>query len=111
MQTLASVALFPVVLSLIVGVVIPHLVDLVTHSTAPWWFKSMLATALSVLTGILTTTAWPGLHDWKVYLVNVVLAFMAAFTSQRAGLSVPVRDATANFGVYKTSGIPKAHVS
>lgn len=109
--TLASVELFPLVLAMIVGVFIPHIVEFVSHSTAPWWVKSLLATALAVLTGVLTTTEWQGWDNWKVYVFNVLAAFVVAFTSQKAGLAVPVRNATGNIGLFRQSAAPPAHYS
>lgn len=100
-MTLASVDLFPVALSLLIGFVIPHIVDLVTHSTAPQWMKSGLAVALAALTGALTTVTWQGWNDWKVYVLNIFMVFMSAFTSHTAGTSEFVQNATGDFGVGK----------
>jgi small basic protein len=102
-MTLASVDLFPVALSLLIGVIIPHIVDLVTHSTAPPWLKSALAVSLATLTGALTTVTWQGWDDWKVYVLNIFMAFVAAFTSHTAGASEFVQRATGDFGIGKRS--------
>lgn len=105
-MTLASVDLFPLALSVLVGVVIPHIVDLVTHSTAPQWVKSGLAVVLAALTGALTTVTWQGWDDWKVYVLNIFMAFVAAFTSHTAGASEFVQQATGDFGVGKRYPAP-----
>lgn len=102
-MTLASVALFPLVLSLLVGVIIPHIVDLLTHSTAPRWMKSGLAIVLSALTGALTTVTWQGWDDWKVYVFNIFIATVSAFTSHTAGTSEVVQRQTGDFGIGKRS--------
>ena len=100
-MTLAAVQLAPLVVSLLVGVVIPHLVDLVTHSTAPDRLKSFLAFGLAAATGALTTiVADPG-QDWKVYVLNVIAAFLTAFASHTAGASEFVQRATGDVGIGK----------
>lgn len=110
-MTLASVDLFPLALSLMVGFIIPHIVDLVTHSTAPVWMKSGLAVVLAGLTGALTTVTWQGWDDWKVYVLNIFAAFMSAITSHTAGMSEIVQKETGDFGVGKQRELPYVPLS
>lgn len=100
-MTLASVDLAPVAVSLLVGVVIPHIVDLVTHSSAAPSLKSFLAVVFASLTGALSTVVWQGVDDWRIYLINIFVAFVTAFTSHTAGASEFVEKATGNFGIGK----------
>lgn len=108
MQTLSLVELVPLLVSLVCGVAIPSVVDLVTHSTAPWWLKSGFATVLSALAGALTTVAWQPDVNWKVYVFNVFAAFLATFTSHHAGSSQVVQDVTGSFGVGKRASLAVA---
>lgn len=105
-MTLSVVALAPMVASLIAGMVIPSIVDFVTHSSAPWWMKSVTATGLSALAGVLTTVTWSPSQDWKIYILNIFTAFVATFASHQAGSSQVVESATAGFGLFKQSSVP-----
>lgn len=104
-MTLASVDLLPLILSVLVGVIIPHVVDLITHSSAPQGLKSLLAVVFSALTGALTTVSWQDGGDWKVYVLNIFMAFVAALTSHTAGASEFVQKATGDFGVGKHAAV------
>lgn len=99
--TLAAVGLLPFVVSLIAGVAIPNVVDFVTHSTAPWWVKSAIATVLSALAGAISTTVWQAGSDWKIYVLNIFAAFIATFAAHSAGASQLVQDVTGSFGLFK----------
>jgi hypothetical protein len=107
--TLAAVDLLPFVVSLIAGVAIPNVVDFVTHSTAPWWVKSAVATVLSAFAGAITTTVWQAGSDWKIYVLNIFAAFIATFAAHSAGASQLVQDVTGSFGLFKTN--PRTDVS
>ena len=103
MQTLSLVALVPLLASMIAGVIIPSIVDLVTHSTAPWWLKSALATALAAIAGAVSTTVWQPDAGVKVYVFNILTAFVLTFTSHQAGSSEIVEGLTGSYGLGKQS--------
>lgn len=113
MQTLALVSLVPLLVSMVAGVVIPSIVDLVTHSTAPWWLKSTIATVLAAIAGAVSTTVWQPDAGIKVYLFNVLSAFVLTFTSHQAGSSEVVESLTGSFGIGKQSprALPAGAVS
>lgn len=98
-MTLAAVDLAPLVVSFLVGVIIPHIVDFITHSSAAPGLKSFIAVVLAALTGALSTVAWQGLDDWRIYVVNIFAAFLSAFASHTAGASNFVQKATGDFGI------------
>jgi hypothetical protein len=106
---LDAINIAPLLASLIAGVIIPSVVDFVTHSTAPWWAKSGVATGLAALAGAISTTVWSNSLDWKVYVLSIFMAFLATFTSHSAGSSQVVQNATGDFGLFKQS--PRTDVS
>jgi hypothetical protein len=106
---LDAINIAPLLASLIAGVIIPSVVDFVTHSTAPWWAKSGIATGLAALAGAISTTVWSSSLDWKVYVLSIFMAFLATFTSHSAGSSQAVQNATGDFGLFKQS--PRTDVS
>jgi len=87
--------------ALLAGVLVPFIVDIVTHSRAPQPLKAFLATALAALAGILATTTYTDGADWKVYLRDVFVAWVAAMITHRTRVTDPVQRATANVGIGK----------
>jgi hypothetical protein len=105
-NTLAAIDIGPTIISLLVGMIIPHIVDLVTHSSAPKWMKSWLAVVCAAITGALTTVTWQGWDDWRVFVFNIFIATVSAFTSHTAGASEFVQRSTADFGIGKRHAPP-----
>lgn len=92
-------ATLPIVVSLLSGIVIPMITDLVTKWDAPSAIKSLIASALSALAGALTTVAWDPNAGWSGYLIAVLLAFASTFAAHHAGVSKSIKRATPNIGI------------
>lgn len=73
---LTDASLLSLVVSIIVGYGIPFLRDLVLAADAPDKVKSVAATVMSTLGGVLPSVAWNG--DVGNYIVNVLMALVAA---------------------------------
>lgn len=73
---LTDASLFSLVISIIVGYGVPFLRDLVLAVDAPDSVKSVAATVLAALGGVLPTIAYSG--NVGNYVVNVLMALVAA---------------------------------
>lgn len=90
-------------IALLAGAGVPFAVDLLTKSRAPRALKSFLAAALATLAGVLATNVYLDGADWKVYLRNVVTAWVVALATHYSGITQPVQDATADVGIGGTA--------
>lgn len=84
--------------SLLVGVGIPFLVDLVTKSNANPKFKAALATALAALASALSTVLWDPSAGWGGYVYNLFYAFGTTFLVHYTGATDVVQRKTAHKG-------------
>lgn len=73
---LTDASLLSLVVSIIVGYAVPYVRDLVLAADAPDQIKSVAATVLAALGGVLPTVAWEG-HIGN-YVINVLMALVAA---------------------------------
>lgn len=73
-----DVELTALVVSGIVGLLIPWLTELVTHSAARTEVKSLVTAALSALDGALVTVVVDPGADWKAYLAAIFTAWVAS---------------------------------
>lgn len=89
----------PLAVSLLCGVVIPSVTDLVTAWEAPDALKAWIAAGLSALAGALATVTWAPGASWTEYLFAVFTAFVTTFAAHHAGTSKPVKRATARIGI------------
>lgn len=75
------------IITALVGLIIPALVALVTKETLPAWAKSLLLLLLSTAAGILAgVTGSPpqSWTEWKTVLVAILVTFVSAAASQFA---------------------------
>lgn len=98
-------------LTFLVGLVIPALVALVTKENLPQWAKTLILTLLSVVAGTLAglvSTPPSTWAQWKLVLVSIAVAFVGAATSghlwQPALASIA--RATRAFGIGKKASTP-----
>lgn len=77
-------------LNVLVGFVLPMLVAVVTHRLAADWLKSVVLTALTVLSSLLTTVTVASFH-WKDFATAFVLQFGTAVAG--------------HFGLLKPTGV------
>ena len=69
-----------------VGLVVPWLTELATHSTAPAWLKSVVAAALAALAGAVTTVAVDPGGTVLDYLAAIGAAWLTSGRAYLAGL-------------------------
>lgn len=83
----------PLVLSILVGSVLPLLVNLVTKDVASSALKAVLLAGLAAVTGVLTplTQAGANHYDWRNIVVSVGLAWVTAVAT--------------HFGFYKPTNV------
>jgi hypothetical protein len=91
----------PVVVSLIAGITLPNLVDLVTHSSALRWMRVSVMCVGAVIIGFVSVMLLSSYDSIEFYLLNMILAFIAAMSSYQAGLSHITKMASSNFGLFK----------
>ncbi|MGH3502700.1 MAG: hypothetical protein ACRDQA_17675 [Nocardioidaceae bacterium] len=91
----------PVAVSLLSGVAIPMVTDLVTHWSAPDAMKAWIAAVLSALAGALSIATWDPSAGWPGYIAAVGAAFAVAFSAHHAGVSKPIKRATGSVGFGK----------
>lgn len=87
--------------SLLIGIVIPFLVDLVTKSAASPRLKALIATALAALSGALSTVIFDPSTGWQGYLYNIAFGFLTVFATHATGVTDGVQRRTAHKGVGK----------
>lgn len=87
------------VISFVIGILIPLLTELIIHSTAPMWIRSALNFGLSALAGVLVTVIFSDYSTLNDYLLAIASAWVASMRSHYAGLANPVALKTANFGI------------
>lgn len=87
---MSSVELTALAVAGLVGLVVPWLTELVTHTAARTELKSAMTFVLSALTGaIATVSVVPG-ADWKAYLLAIGAAWGASMRAYFTGMVKPV---------------------
>lgn len=74
----------------VVGLLVPWLTELITHSTARVELKSAVTAALSALVGAVSTIAVVPGADWRAYLLAIGTAWIASMRTYFAGVVRPV---------------------
>ncbi|MGW1676046.1 hypothetical protein [Saccharopolyspora sp. NPDC002376] len=87
---MSNVELTALVVSGLVGLVVPWLTELVTHSTARTELKSAVTAALSALVGAVSTIAVVPGADWRAYLLAIGAAWVASMRTYFAGVVRPI---------------------
>ena len=86
-------------IAFIVGVAIPWLTELITHSSAPSWLRGVLNFGFSALAGILTTIALSDFQTVYDYIFAIAITWVATMRAHYAGMAKPVATRTASFGL------------
>lgn len=87
------------VVSGIVGLLIPFITDFLTKSNAPLWMKSTLNLALSSLAAVIVTVSLGDYASLNEYLGAIFVAWTANMRMHYTGATKPIAAATASFGV------------
>ncbi|WP_190824694.1 hypothetical protein [Saccharopolyspora pogona] len=87
---MSNVELTALVVSGLVGLVIPWLTELVTHSAARTELKSVVTAALSAITGAVSTVAVVPGADWRAYLLAIGTAWVFSMRTYFAGFVRPI---------------------
>lgn len=88
--------------SALCGVGIPHVVDVVTRSSAPHWLKALVAMILAAVAGALNTVTWTAGQRWTSYVLAIATAAVTTMALHATGFSNPTQRATATVGITAT---------
>lgn len=90
--------------SAICGWVIPIVTDLVTKWNAPTVLKTLIASGLATLAGVLSTVVFTPNEHWQDYLLAIGVAFVNTQAAHRTlkGLGDPVQKKFGNVGLGET---------
>ncbi|MCA1185695.1 hypothetical protein LCD36_04415 [Saccharopolyspora sp. 6T] len=81
-----NVELIAPLIAAAVGLVVPWLTELVTHSTAPTWIKSVVTAVLAALVGAVTTVVVDPSGTLLDYLAVIGAAWLVSGRAYLAGL-------------------------